>query len=113
MSRHSRSSAIAARSSRLERDAPGVVDAIEQQADVVATQVFVHRFAAACPMTVVVYDQNAAGAEQRIEMLELVMRRLIPVGVEPQNRDRRRHRARQRVLDPARYEVDALRGIPG
>src|SRR5205814_2470354 len=67
---------------RLDRDAAGVVDAVEEQPDFLRGEIFVDRLATSGPVSIVVDDQHAAGAEARIEMLELVPGRLVPVSVQ-------------------------------
>ena len=52
-------------------------------------------------------SESPAGREPRIQVLELVFRRAIPVGIEPQQGDLLRSRRRQRLLDEPFDEVDA------
>ena len=62
----------------------------------------------ALPVAVVVDDQHAAGRQPRVEVLELVPRRLVPVGVEPQQRDLARAPAPGTSPRPGPDEVHAL-----
>ena len=62
--------------------------------DAVLGEVLVDGLARAGPVAVVVDDQHAAGLEARVQVLELVLRRLVPVGVEAQQRDAARGSAR-------------------
>src|SRR5688572_24737247 len=70
-----------------EGDASGVVDAVEEEVQAVGGDVFVDGLAGALPVAVVIQDEDAAADEARVEMLHLVLRRFVPVGVETENGD--------------------------
>ncbi len=74
-------------------------------------EILVHRVPGPLPVPVVVHDEHAPHGEARPELLQLVPRRFVPVGVEPQQGNALRRRRRQRLLDPARYEHDLFPGI--
>ena len=69
--------------------------------------------AAALPVAVVVDDQHAAVAEQRVEVAQLVQGRLVPVGVEPQQGEPLGRRLGQRLLDRPGDESQALGRVAG
>src|SRR5581483_9007188 len=83
--------------SHLDRDPSGVVDALQEQGRR-GGEVLVDREPATVPVAVVVDDEHAAGREARVEVLEFVFRRLVPVGVEAQQRDGGRCGGGQGVL---------------
>ena len=56
--------------------------------------------------------KDPAGSQAWVQMLELVGGRLVPIGVEPQQRDLLGCPARHRVLDPAGDTVDPFVGVP-
>ena len=58
------------------------------------------------PVAVVVDDQHAAGRQPGVEVLELVPRRLVPVGVQPEDRDAVGRLIGDRLLDQSRVVVD-------
>jgi hypothetical protein len=97
----------------LDGDAPRVVDAVEQQRGAVGGEVLVDCPARAVPVPVVVDDEDAAVGEHGVEMLELVLGRRVPVGVESQQRERARRVAGDRLLHRPAHEVQAPGGIAG
>ena len=72
----------------------------------------VDRFAGALPVAVVIDDEDAARAQSRPQMLQLVSSGLVPVGVKPQDADLLGRNGRNGVLDHALDKPDAISGIP-
>lgn len=97
----------------LHGHAAGVIDAGEQKACFRRVDVFIHGAAGALPVAVVIDDEDSTDGEPRVEMLELVARRFVPVGIEPENRDLHGRVIGNRLLHTARNKVDEVFGIAG
>src|SRR5437868_1195092 len=95
-----RNGATRVASSRLDGQAAAVVAAGEERAGAVPGEVLVDGAAGALPVAVVVDEDDPARTQTGVEVLELVARRLVPVGVETKHGDLARHRGRQSVLHP-------------
>ena len=78
-----------------------------------AGEVLVHRLAGAGELAVVVDDQDATRHEPWVEVLELVLGRLVEVGVEAEQRQLARGLGGQRVLDPPADEAEPIGRVPG
>src|SRR4051812_31352144 len=92
----------------LDGYASGVVDPIEQQRVVKFRQKLVNRPARTVPVPVVVDDQDATGTQTWIQVRELMLRGLVPIGVEPKQRDPIRNGLRNGFLDRSRDDVDPI-----
>src|SRR4051794_3975104 len=92
---------------RLDGDAPGR-HAEQQQPLAALLEELVDGLARALPPAVVVDQQHASGRQPRVEVLELVPGGLVPVGVEPQDRDLLRGPIGDRLLHQPLHEVHPL-----
>src|SRR6187455_1511719 len=104
---------LRASSSGLEHESSGVIDALQEQRAHAAREKLVDRGPRALPVSVVVDDHDPVRAEARIQMLELVPRRLVPVGIEPQERDAFWDFLGNRLFDGSTHEDELVFGITG
>jgi hypothetical protein len=88
----------------LDRQPPRVVDPLQQ--DPVAVEVLVDGLSGASVVPVVVDEQDAAGGQPRVEVHELVARRLVPVGIKAKQRHGVGRVLGQRLLDGPLDEPD-------
>src|SRR5207253_10989365 len=75
-------------------------------------QELVHRLPRALPVAVVVEDHHAPRGDAIVEVLELVPGGVVPVGVEPENRDLIGRLLGNSALDQPRMEADPFLRIP-
>src|SRR4051794_1517669 len=78
---------LPANSSPLHAHPSRVIDALQQRTFGQRGQKFVGGLTRATPVTVVIDDEHAPACQARIEVLELVTRRRIPIRVQPQQGD--------------------------
>ena len=99
---------ICSRQLSLYGDSCGVVDPIQENSKFIALYVLINRLSSPLPVAVVIDDQNASNREFRVEMDQLVLGGLVPVGIEPQYRNVVRGFFWYRILDFSDQEARAI-----
>src|SRR5689334_8859489 len=79
----------------LNEFAASVVDTMEQALNVVAFEIFIHCATGTLPMSVVVDDDCSTRLYVRVQVLEFVQGRRIPVGIQSQDGNLIRSSCRQ------------------
>ena len=98
--------------SGLHEDPTCVVDAVEVQVRTRVLEILINRLPGPLPVAIIVNDKDAMLGQPRIQVMQFVQGRRVPIGVQPQQRNLIGNSSWNGVLDLALHKVHALAWIP-